>query len=45
MLSLWYGFGYHEKIKITENLEVSFLDAGHILGSAMVEFIFNGKKI
>ncbi|MFZ2072530.1 MAG: MBL fold metallo-hydrolase [Minisyncoccia bacterium] len=44
-LSLWQGFGYHEKIKLSENLEVSFLDAGHILGSAMVEFIYNKKKI
>ena len=44
-LSLWQGFKYHEKIQITENLEVSFRDAGHILGSAMVEFIFNKKKI
>lgn len=44
-LSLWSGFNYHEKIKITPNLEVSFKNAGHILGSAMVEFIFNGKKI
>ncbi|MBU0612343.1 MBL fold metallo-hydrolase [Patescibacteria group bacterium] len=43
-LSLWQGFEYHEKIKITENLEASFLNAGHILGSAMVEFIFNKKK-
>jgi len=43
--SLWQGFSYHQKIKITDNLEVSFRDAGHILGSAMVEFIFNGKKI
>jgi metallo-beta-lactamase family protein len=45
MLSLWQGFPYHHKIKLTENLEVSFRDAGHILGSAMVEFVFNGKKI
>lgn len=45
MLSLWQGFPYHQKIKLTENLEVSFRDAGHILGSAMVEFVFNGKKI
>lgn len=45
MMTLWQGFLYHEKIKLTENLEVSFRDAGHILGSAMVEFIFNGKKI
>lgn len=44
-LSLWKGFKYHEKITITENLEVSFLNAGHILGSAMIEFVYNGKKI
>jgi len=44
-LSLWQGFKYHEKINITPNLEVSFFDAGHILGSAMVEFIYNKKKI
>ena len=44
-LSLWSGVSYHEKITITPNLEVSFLDAGHILGSAMAEFIYNGKKI
>ena len=41
----WFSFEYHEKIKVTENLEVSFKNAGHILGSAMVEFIYNGKKI
>ena len=44
-LSQWVGFDYHEKIKIAENLEVSFLNAGHILGSAMTLFIYNGKKI
>jgi len=44
-LSLWKSFEYHENIKITPNLEVSFLNAGHILGSAMVQFIYNGKKI
>lgn len=44
-LSLWTGFEYHEKIEITPNLEVSFLNAGHILGSAMIKFVFNGKKI
>ena len=42
---LWLSFDYHEKIKITDNLEVSFKNAGHILGSAMIEFIYNGKKI
>jgi metallo-beta-lactamase family protein len=44
-LSLWQGFIYHEKIKITEKVEVCFLNAGHILGSAMIEFLYNGKKI
>ncbi len=44
-LSLWLPFDYHQKIKITENLEASFLNAGHILGSAMILFIYQGKKI
>ena len=44
-LSLWHGFTYYEKIKIADNVEVSLLNAGHILGSAMVEFLYNGKKI
>lgn len=43
--NLWEGFEYKEQIKITENLVVSFLEAGHILGSAMIRFIYNGKKI
>lgn len=44
-LSLWQGFEYHEKIQLSDKFEVSFRNAGHILGSAMVEFILNGKKI
>ncbi len=44
-LSLWQGFKYHENINITPKVTVNFLNAGHILGSAMVEFIYNGKKI
>ena len=44
-LSLWQGFKYHNTIKITPNLEVSFLNAGHILGSAMIRFMYNGKVI
>ncbi|MFA6519988.1 MAG: MBL fold metallo-hydrolase [Candidatus Paceibacterota bacterium] len=44
-LSLWQGFTYKQNIKITEDLEVVLLNAGHILGSAMVEFIYKGKKI
>lgn len=44
-LELWSGFNYDEKIKITDNLEFSLLNAGHILGSAMVLFTYNGKRI
>lgn len=44
-LSFWRGFKYNYTITITPNLEVSFLNAGHILGSAMILFVYNGKKI
>lgn len=43
--SLWQGYEYYHVIKITDKLSVSFKNAGHILGSAMIEFIYNGKKI
>lgn len=29
--------GYHEKIELTDNITVQFRDAGHILGSSMLE--------
>lgn len=44
IFDLWTGFDYHEEIKITDNLKAVFKDAGHILGSAMVEFSYNNKK-
>ncbi len=44
-MSLWKGFEYHEKIQVTPNVEVTMLNAGHILGSAMIQFSYNGKKI
>jgi metallo-beta-lactamase family protein len=42
---LWFSFDYNETIKISDNLEVSFKNAGHILGSAMIQFVYKGKKI
>ena len=42
---LFHGYEYHEKIKLTENIEVCFFDAGHILGSAIVTINAEGKKI
>lgn len=43
-MKLWQGFGYHEPFTI-EEVQVVLRDAGHILGSAMVEFTLEGKKI
>lgn len=33
-LSLFQSYPYHKKIKIFEDVEIEFFDAGHILGSA-----------
>jgi len=41
----WSGLDYHETLNISDELVVSFKNAGHILGSAMVEFIYRGKKV
>jgi metallo-beta-lactamase family protein len=44
VLGLWEGFDYNQKVTLAD-MEVVFHDAGHILGSAMVEFLYNGKRI
>lgn len=44
-LRSWQGFDYHFKIRITDNLYAILLNAGHILGSAMIMFVYNNKKI
>lgn len=44
-LSLWETKDYHESIDIKDGIVLQFLDAGHILGSAMAEFKRNGKKL
>ena len=43
--SLWKTVSYKTPIKINNKLNVVFKDAGHILGSAMVEFSREGEKI
>ena len=37
-LELWQTVGYHEPFELGPNLQVTFRDAGHILGSTMIEF-------
>jgi len=44
-LSIWKTKDYHEEIELGGDISLSFLDAGHILGSAMVEFKRGGKKL
>lgn len=41
----WETINYHETFPISHDLSVRFLDAGHILGSAMIEFTFRGEKM
>jgi len=41
VLSLCEGVRYHQRFKVTENIDVRFADAGHILGSAIVEVFIN----
>lgn len=44
-MDLWEGFEYRQKINVDHGFQFSFLDAGHILGSGMLEVIYNGKKM
>jgi len=43
-LSLWKEMEYHKEVKLTEDVSVFLKDAGHILGSAMVEFRYKQDK-
>ncbi len=40
----WEGVEYHQEFSV-KDLRITFKDAGHILGSAIVEIKINGKKI
>jgi metallo-beta-lactamase family protein len=42
---LWKTIPYYENTQVAEGLSVFLKDSGHILGSAMFEFTYNGKKI
>ena len=43
-LSLWNALPYHTKRELKGGLSVCFKDAGHILGSAIIEITYNEKK-
>jgi len=37
-------FGYHQSVKLSERVELIFRDAGHLLGSAIIEIMIRGDK-
>ncbi|MDZ7726418.1 MAG: MBL fold metallo-hydrolase [Candidatus Campbellbacteria bacterium] len=44
-LDLWKTIDYHSETEIGGGFSVYFRDAGHILGSAIIEITRNGRKI
>jgi metallo-beta-lactamase family protein len=44
-MKLWEGVGYHNTIPLEDGVSLELLDAGHILGSAMVRLSRGDKKI
>lgn len=44
-LDLWETVEYGQKINVDHGFQFSFKDAGHILGSGMLEVVYNNKKI
>lgn len=44
-MSLWKTIPYHDKISLTDAVSMKLYDSGHVLGSAMYEIDFQGKKI
>lgn len=44
VMGLWQGLDYHKKVAVG-NFEVEFLDAGHILGSAIIKIVAEGKTL
>ncbi len=44
-LELWETVSYGEEVNIKDEFKVRLKNSGHVLGSAMVEVVYNGKKI
>lgn len=43
--TLWQTIPYHEEMNFPEGFSVYLRDAGHILGSSMIQFTYQDKKI
>src|ERR1035437_6616765 len=44
-LDVWETLEYGQKLNVDHGFQFSFKNAGHILGSGMLEIIYNNKKI
>ncbi len=44
-MDLWETIDYGQKLNVDHGFQFSYKDAGHILGSGMLEVIYNEKKI
>ena len=44
-MSLWRTVSYGEEIHIKNDFKVTLRNSGHVLGSALVEVVYNNKKI
>lgn len=44
-MSLWETLEYHQVLNVDHGFQFSYKDAGHILGSGILEIVYNGKKI
>jgi len=44
-MDMWETLDYGEKLNVDHGFQFSYKDAGHILGSGMLEIIYNDKKI
>jgi metallo-beta-lactamase family protein len=44
-MSLWEGLEYHQVLNVDHGFQFSYKDAGHILGSGILEVVYNGTKI
>ena len=43
-LSQWKEIDYHKNVELTPEISVYFKDAGHVLGSVMVEFTYTQRE-
>jgi metallo-beta-lactamase family protein len=44
-MDLWETLEYHHVLNVDHGFQFSYYDAGHILGSGMLQIVYNGKKI